>query len=282
MPMASRSFQSLGPRGFHRVAYTEWGKVADAPVVLCVHGLTRNGRDFDELGAALSDRWRVFCPDIVGRGESARLSVREDYNYNVYARDMAAMIARTGADEVDWVGTSMGGIIGMMLAAVPGSPIRRLVLNDIGPRVDEAGLRRIDGYAGGNPVFPDFEAAFAAVRTVAASFGPMTEEQWRKFARVALRELEDGTWGMNYDPEIVWQMKQEPLRTIELWHLWDAIRCPVLVLRGAESDLLSARTVEEMRGRGPGCEEVVIEGVGHTPALMDDHQIGVIREFLDR
>lgn len=280
MPMASRSFQSLGPHGFHRIAYTEWSEKPEAPVMICVHGLTRNGRDFDTLAAALSEGWRIVCPDVVGRGESEYLTVKEDYNYAVYANDMAALIARSGADSVDWVGTSMGGIIGMMLAAMPGSPIRRLVLNDIGARIDEEGLKRIGGYAGGDPSFPDFDTGYRAIRDIAAAFGPMTEEQWRQFAAVVLKERPDGTWGMNYDPAIAWQMKLEPLRTIEMWHLWDAIRCPVMVLRGAESDLLSAATVEEMRTRGPGCEEVVIEGVGHTPALMDDHQVGAIRDFL--
>src|SRR5688572_7734326 len=127
MAMGSRSFLGLGPHGFHRVAYSEWGDPGNPRVLVCVHGLTRNGRDFDDIAEALSDRWRVLCPDVVGRGRSDRLAVKEDYSFPQYCADMGALIARSGAEQVDWVGTSMGGIVGMMLAAQPQSPIRRMV-----------------------------------------------------------------------------------------------------------------------------------------------------------
>ncbi|MFN4089315.1 MAG: alpha/beta fold hydrolase [Alphaproteobacteria bacterium] len=278
--MRSRSFRSLGPAGFHKVAYTEWGDPANPRVLVCVHGLSRNGRDFDELASALSDLYRVVCPDVVGRGESDYLPVKEHYDYKTYCADMAALVAATGAEEVDWVGTSMGGLIGMMLAALPHAPIRRMVLNDIGPVVAVEGLRRIAGYVGRDPRFPDFETAYAAIRGIATGFGPMSEQQWRRFVEVQLRREADGTYRLNYDPGIAWSLAQAPDADIDLWQLWDAIRAPVFVLRGALSDLLRPETVAEMRRRGPACEAIEIDGVGHTPALVDAPQIEAVRRFL--
>ena len=280
MTMASRSFHSLGPQGFHRIAYTEWGDPANGRVLLCVHGLTRTGRDFDAIAAALADEWRVICPDIVGRGASDRLPDARGYDYGVYCADMAALIARSGAETVDWLGTSMGGIIGMMLAAQPNAPIRRLVLNDIGPVIATAGLERIASYVGRDPLFRSFDEAYQAIRGISAAFGPMTEEDWRRFVEASLVAQPGGGFRLNYDPQIAWPFREQPVREIQLWELWDAIRCPVLVLRGAESDLLRAETLEEMRRRGPGCEAVEIAGVGHCPALMDSHQIETVRRFL--
>lgn len=280
MTMRSRSFRSLGPEGFHRIAYTEWGDPANRRVVVCVHGLSRNGRDFDELAAALSDGWRVVCPDIVGRGESDWLETKTNYDYGLYCNDMAAMIAATGADEVDWVGTSMGGIIGMMLAAMPNTPIRRLVLNDIGPVVAVEGLRRIAGYVGRDVRFPDFDAAYSTIRAVATGFGPMTEAQWRRFVEVQLRPEPDGSYRFNYDPAIAWSLAEAPAVDVTLWNVWDAIRAPVFVLRGQISDLLRADTLDEMKRRGPPCEAIEVEGIGHTPALVDNMQIEAVRQFL--
>jgi pimeloyl-ACP methyl ester carboxylesterase len=281
MAMASRSFLGLGPHGFHRVAYSEWGDPANPRVLVCVHGLTCNGRDFDDLAEALSDRWRVLCPDVVGRGRSDRLAVKEDYGFPQYCADMSALIARSGAEQVDWLGTSMGGIIGMMLASQPQSPIHRMVLNDVGAVVAAEGLRRIAGYVGTDPLFPDFEAAYRASREVNKPFGPMTEAQWRRFTENALRRQQDGGYRLDYDPNIAWSMKQADPQAIELWALWDRIRCPVLVLRGSESDLLRAGTAAEMRGRGPGCELIEVPGIGHCPALMDEMQIEAVRSFLN-
>lgn len=280
MGMRSRGFLCLGPGGFHRTACREWGDPANPRVLVCVHGLTRNSLDFEVLAEALADAYRVVAPDVVGRGESDRLAAREGYDYLTYAADMAALVAYTGAERVDWVGTSMGGIIGMMLAARPGAPIGRMVLNDIGPVIAAPGLRRIQGYAGTDPRFPDFEAAYEAIRPNTLPFGPMTEAQRRRFVEIGTRRLPDGSYGMNYDPAIAWAFKGVELEEIRMWEVWDAIRCPVLVLRGAESDLLTAETVAEMRRRGPGCEAHEVPGVGHTPALMDDEQIDVVRRFL--
>ncbi len=280
MPMRSRSFRTLGPAGFHRIAYTEWGDPGNPRVLVCVHGLSRNGRDFDEIAEALSDVYRVVCPDIVGRGESDYLTVKEFYDYKLYCADMATMMAATGAEEVDWIGTSMGGIIGMMLASLPNAPIRRMVLNDIGPVVAVEGLQRIAGYVGRDARFPDFDTAYATIRAVARGFGPMTETQWRRFVEVQLRREADGTYRLNYDPGIAWSLADAPKADIAMWELWDAIRAPVLVLRGGVSDLLRADTVAEMQRRGPRCEAIEIEGIGHTPALVDAPQIEAVRRFL--
>lgn len=280
MAMRSRSFRSLGPAGFHRVAYTEWGDPSNPRVLVCVHGLSRNGRDFDEIADALSDVYRVVCPDVVGRGESDYLPVKEQYDYKLYCADMATMIAATGAEEVDWIGTSMGGLIGMMLASLPNAPIRRMVLNDIGPVVAVEGLQRIAGYVGRDARFPDFETAYATIRAVATGFGPMTETQWRRFVEVQLKREPDGSYRLNYDPGIAWSLAEAPQADITMWELWDVIRAPVLVLRGGVSDLLRADTVAEMQRRGPHCEAIEIEGIGHTPALVDAPQIEAVRRFL--
>ena len=279
MRVRSRAFRCLGPAGFHRTHIREWGE-ADLPVLVAVHGLTRNGLDFEPLASRIAAQWRVVAPDVVGRGESDRLPVPTAYDYSTYVADMAAVIASTGADAVDWLGTSMGGIIGMMLASMPGSPIRRLVLNDVGAVVAREGLERIAGYAGSTASWPDFESAYAAIRPNTLPFGPMDDSQRRRFVETGLRRRDDGSYEPNCDPGIAWALRDVPAQDVVLWQIWNAIRCPVLVLRGAESDLLRCETVEEMQARGPGCDVHEVPGVGHTPALMDDETTRVIARFL--
>lgn len=277
--MRTGQVRSLNPSGFHRIAYVEWGAAAAARTVLCVHGLTRNGRDFDRLGARLAETARVVCPDVAGRGRSDRLPAAEHYGYPQYLLDMTVLLARTGAETVDWVGTSMGGLIGMMLAARANAPIRRLVLNDIGPFVPRAALERLAGYVGKDPRFDSLAALEAYLRRVHAPFGPLDDAGWRHLAEHGYRRLADGRFALAYDPAIG-QAFAGPLADIDLWAVWDAVRCPVLVLRGAESDLLTAVTAEEMRRRGPGATLVEFPGVGHAPALMAEDQIAVVAEWL--
>ena len=217
---------------------------------------------------------------MVGRGESDWLPVREDYDFEVYAAMLAQLLARLGAAAVDWVGTSMGGLLGMGIAARAGTPIRRLVLNDIGPHVALAGLERIRGYVGLDPTFASYAEAVGALRRNAGTFGPMDEAQFREWARISLRPREGGGWTTNYDPQIAWTFREHPLRDIELWETWEAIRCPVLVVRGTDSDLLLPEAVERMARTGPGCEVVEIDGVGHAPTLVSDLEIGAIDRFL--
>ncbi len=281
--MRSNSYLGLGPHGFHRLAYVEWGAPPREHVLLCVHGLTRNGRDFDFLARALAETYRVVCPDVAGRGKSAWLAKASDYGYPQYLADMTALIARLEVDAVDMVGTSMGGIIGMMLAAQPGLPVRRLVVNDVGPFIPKMALERIAAYVGQDRTFVDLEAVEAHLRDVHAPFGPLTDEQWQYLAWHSARPRDGGGFGLAYDPAIGDAFKgDEPIDDVDLWSVWDAIRCPVLVLRGAESDHLPAETAAEMRERGPRAEVVEIAGVGHAPALMADDQIALVRDWLAR
>jgi pimeloyl-ACP methyl ester carboxylesterase len=275
----SRSLACLGPHGFHRIAYVEWPGPSGAPTVVCVHGLTRNGRDFDVLAAALSRRYRVVCPDVVGRGKSAWLSHAEDYGYPLYLSDMTALIARLDVERVDWIGTSMGGLIGMMLAALAGAPIRRLVINDVGPLIAKDGLERIATYVGEDPSFADLAALEAYLRRVSASFGTLTNAQWRHLAEHGARMRPDGTLGRAYDPRIAEAFK-EVKGDVDLWPVWDRITVPTLVLRGAESDLLRPADAAAMTARGTKARVVEFAGIGHAPALMADDQIAAIEAFL--
>jgi pimeloyl-ACP methyl ester carboxylesterase len=272
------SFLGLTPGGFHRVAYTEWGGRDDAPVVVCVHGLSRNGRDFDYLAAALQSERRVACPDIVGRGRSDWLADKKHYTLPTYCADLTALLARLGGEWFDWVGTSMGGLIGIVLAAQPNSPIRRLVVNDAGPFI-ESGAAADSVLRGNGPSF-DSIAAASSTRKVLAPYGTLTDEHWAHLTRHSVRETPRGGFAFTYDPGIVVPMKIGPSEDLDLWPLWDRIRCPVLVLRGAESDVLLRKTVDEMRRRGPRTEVVEFPGVGHAPALMDPAQIEVVRRWL--
>ena len=278
--MSSGSVACPGRDGFHRMAYTAWGDGEAASNLLCVHGLTRNGRDFDALAAELSKSRRVVCPDVVGRGGSDWLPDPGQYQTPQYVADMAVLIARMDVRWVDWIGTSMGGLIGMALAAMPKSPVRRLVLNDVGPFVPKAALRRIAGYCGKAPPFDDLDAAEAYLRDVHAPFGKLTDDQWRHLAAHGVREA-DGGLALAYDPGIAQPLAApDALADIDLWPVWDAIRCPVLVLRGESSDLLSEATAAEMAARGPQATVVEIAGCGHAPALMDEEQIAVIEDWL--
>lgn len=280
MSMTSRRLSCLGPHGFHRVTYYEWDGPAGAPTVLCVHGLTRNGRDFDGLAEALSAHFRVVCPDVVGRGKSDWLVLGEDYTYPLYVADMAALVARLGVEELAWVGTSMGGLIGMLTAASPGNLIKRLVVNDIGPLIAKEGLARIGEYVGKDPSFPDLDALEKYIRGVSASFGNLTDAQWRHMATHQARRKPDGTLGLGYDPKIGDAFRAGPLNDVDLWPQWDSIACPTLVLRGAESDLLRPADAKAMTERGPKARLVEFPGIGHAPALWAEDQIAAIRDFL--
>jgi pimeloyl-ACP methyl ester carboxylesterase len=274
-----RDMPALGPHGFHRVNYYEWGDPANPRVAICVHGLTRNGRDFDVIARALSSDYRVLCPDIPGRGKSEWLTHKEDYAYPVYCAAMATLIARSGADTVDWIGTSMGGLIGMLLAAQPNSPIRKLVMNDVGPFIPKASLERLATYVGKPVSYESFEALEQYIRTVSATFGPLTDAQWRHLTETTARQKDDSRWGTNYDPAIAEPFTGK-IADVVLWPFWDLVRCPTLLLRGKESDLLLTETAREMSTRGPKAKIVEFPGIGHAPMLMEPSQIAVVREFL--
>ena len=263
------------------MAYLEWGDPRNRDVLICVHGLTRSARDFDEVARSLCDHYRVVCPDVAGRGDSDRLADPMLYIVPQYAADMVTLIARLDVESVDWVGTSMGGLIGMALASLPGNPVRKLVLNDAGPVVSHASLERIGSYIGLTPTFPTFDDAVKYVRTISAPFGPHSEAQWRFLAENWVRKDKDGVWRPHYDPHIAVPFRVTmPEGDLELWNVYDAIRCPTLVLRGALSDLLQKKTVQEMTRRGPKAKLVEFAGIGHAPTLLNPDQIKPIRDFL--
>lgn len=276
----THNYASLSPHGFHRVTYYEWGAVDNDNVVVCVHGLARNGRDFDVLAERLSARHRVLCVDMPGRGNSQWLRDANDYTFPTYLTTLTALIARSGAATIDYVGTSMGGLLGMALAAQPDTPIRRMVVNDVGPVLEAAALARIGTYIGLDPTFASLAEGEAYIRTVSAPFGPLTPAQWLHVATTNLRQRTDGRFGLAYDPGIA-----VPFRTQEappdLWPLWDAIRCPTLVTRGELSDLLSAATAKAMTERGPHAALATFAGIGHAPMLMSDDQVDAVQQFLD-
>ena len=282
--MKSDHVLCLSSKGFHRMHYVEWGEPDAQRLAICVHGLTRNCRDFDFLAQALLPEFRVICPDVAGRGRSDWLPAKEDYASPQYCADMTALIARVTAGgrrrRIHWVGTSMGGILGMLLASRPNSPIERLVLNDVGAVIPKAAQERIGTYVGRDPRFRSLDELEAMVRMVSASFGPLTDEQWRHLTVHGATQHEDGTWGFRYDPGIAIPFRKQPLADVDLWQYWDAITCPTLLLRGAQSDLLLTETAAAMTARGPRPRLAEFEGVGHAPMLMGDGQIKVVRDFL--
>ena len=275
-----RTLPVLLPQGFVDLAYAQWGP-RDGRVVVCAHGLTRNARDFDVLARALAATGRrVVAVDFPGRGRSSWLAGPAQYGFPVYLGALAALIARLDADAIDWVGTSMGGLAGMMLAAQTRSPLARLVVNDVGPFIPRAALERIGSYVGNSPRFASLAEVEAHLRRVAAPFGPLSDAQWRHLAEhSAVREGD--AWRLHHDPAIGEAFKAAPPADIDLWPVWDAIAQPVLVVRGAESDLLLRETAAEMARRGPRQVELVeFAGCGHAPALMAEDQVEAILRFL--
>ena len=269
------------PSGLHRLSYLEWGDRRNPRVLVCVHGLTRCARDFDPLAAALADRYRVVCPDMPGRGDSDWLKNPMDYATSTYINSVATLIARLDVAAVDWVGTSMGGLIGMALASLEKAPVRRMVLNEAGPVVTGVSLNRIGTYVGKAPPFATFEAAVQYIRTVSVFFGPHTDKEWRFLTEHYVRPQPDGTFRAHYDPAIAVPFNaNEPNKDLELWPVWEAVSCPTIVIRGGLSDLLTRETVERMKTTGPRAQAVEFRGIGHAPTLIKADQIKVVRDFL--
>jgi pimeloyl-ACP methyl ester carboxylesterase len=282
----------LDSRGLHRMAYWEWGDAANPRVLVCVHGLARQGRDFDTLARAMAGDYRVVCPDIVGRGCSERLVEPMAYGFATYVADMITLLARMGTEQVDWVGTSMGGVIGMMLASLRDrggrSLINRLVLNDTGPRYEQKFVDRLKSYLGQPVHWRSLDEAADALWVISQGFGPHTREQWLALTRPMLvphtSELGDG-FTLHYDPAIAM-----PIRAMTaemgaagealLWQAYDHIVAPTLLLRGETSDLLLAETAQAMLTRGPRPRLHQFAGVGHAPTLQQPDQVAVVRDFL--
>lgn len=277
---ARRAFTAETEGGSLTLSYLDWGESENPNVVVCAHGLTRNAHDFDFLARTLANDFRVVCPDTAGRGESSWLPDPVNYGYATYVAHAHALAEHLGAQRLSWVGTSMGGLIGIMMAAAAPDLIRRLVLNDIGPRVARQGLLRLAGYVGDDRRFPDLAAAEAYLREVLAPFGQLAEVHWRHLASHSVRSMASGELMLAYDPAIAEPFREIPDNDVELWEVWDEVVCPVLLLRGAESDILTAATADEMTRRGPGAQLVTFPEIGHCPMLMDSGQISLVRDWL--
>lgn len=279
--VSRKTVPCLRPEGFRQMAYREWRGDGgeDCPVLVCVHGLTRNAADFDPLAESLSSEYRVLCPDVLGRGDSEWLAMPAGYAYDGYVSDMAALIARSGAAEVDWIGTSMGGLIGLFLAASHNTPIRRLVLNDVGPVIGADFIRFLKTYVGTDPRFATLEEAERFFRFAHAGFGALTDPQWAALTRESVRPVETGGFRLAYDPALAVPLQALPEQDVDLWAVWDAARVPTLVLRGAESPLLDRDMLARMAER-PGVTVAEVPGCGHAPALMDPAQIALVRDWL--
>lgn len=271
----------VSPSGLHRMAYTEWGDAGNPRVLICLHGLARNGRDFDDVARATAGDYRVVCPDLVGRGKSGRLADPAAYRPEQYVSDMLVLLARLDVESVDWLGTSLGGVIGLVLASLHDTPIRRLLLNDVGPEIHPAAMRRIADYLGRAPSFANIDEAEKYVRLVGAPFGNLTDAQWRRLTETNLRALPGGRFEMLYDPGIAAPFRDSAAEEVDLWRYYDRIRCPTLVLRGAQSDLLTVETAQAMTQRGPRARVIEIADVGHAPVLMDEAQIQMVRDFFN-
>lgn len=280
----------------HRMAYWEWnatGHPAHPHVVVCVHGLSRQGRDFDTLARTLSPHARIVCPDVVGRGRSDWLADPMGYQISQYVADMVAMLAQLHQQgpitSLDWVGTSMGGLIGMAVAGQPGvplpAPVRRLVLNDVGPVIEWEALQRIGLYLGQLTRFESVQQAADAMWAVSTTFGPHTPAQWLELSRPMVRALPDGGVTLHYDPAIAVPfaaLTREAAVAGEaaLWQLYDHITARTLLLRGAQSDLLARATSQAMAERGPKAHVIEFEGVGHAPTLVAPDQVAAVKDFL--
>ncbi|WGS48757.1 alpha/beta hydrolase [Paraburkholderia sp. D15] len=278
-----RYVQCASAAGLHRIAYTEWGDPANPRVLVCVHGLTRSGRDFDRLAAQFAGTYRVVCPDVAGRGLSSWLANPNFYSVPQYVADMVTLIARLNVETVDWFGTSMGGLIGMALAGLPDTPIRKLLLNDVGPHLEPVAVKRIGDYLGKPVRFDTLQQGVDYAASLAQSFGPLSADDWREINTPLLHE-QDGAWLLRYDPRIAVPFaaiteEAAKLGEAALWHSLASFQGPVLVVRGEQSDLLSRETVAKMVETGRAVSSVEIAGVGHAPAFLSPDQIDVARQF---
>lgn len=269
------------PIGGHEIHLTEWGDPAAPPIILW-HGLARVGRDFDTLAAQLAPGYRVICPDTIGRGLSSwSPNPEQDYTIPTYCGHAVEIMDRLGLERVRWVGTSMGGIIGMALAgtAATAGRIERLVINDIGPEIAAEAIDRIKAYVLMVPEYDSMERFEAFLRLAYAPFGQLTDAEWRRMAETSVRRRDNGTYSAHYDPKVM-QVFAAGAGAVEMWELYDAIACPTLALRGESSDLLSPQVAEAMTKRGPKPQLVTVAGCGHAPMLNTVEQIAVLKGFL--
>lgn len=275
-----KSFQATHPGGTHKIIYSEFPGNPERTII-CMHGLSRNGQDFDWLAQSLAlDGYRVICPDMAGRHRSERFHDSVHYNYPQYISDIQQLLAEIGATSVDWIGTSMGGLLGMMMAGLPFTPIKRMVINDVGPFIPAEALIRIKDYVGMNPYYRDWDSFAASFRKRFQSFGLKNDAEWDFMMRISSERDEQGRYRMNYDPNIVAGLQESGMiGDLDWWPLWHMIGQPLLLLRGGASDVLSQDTLDRMM-IGKRASSVVFANVGHAPALLSADQISVIRTWL--
>jgi pimeloyl-ACP methyl ester carboxylesterase len=267
--------------GYHRVHYVEWGARDADRTILCVHGYSGNGRDFDPLARELARDARVVCVDVAGRGRSDWLPSALEYQFPQFLADIEQLIQRLEVERVDWIGTSMGGLLGMLAAAQPKSRVRRLVMNDVGAFVPLAGLREIAGRLAAPERFASLKAVEAHLRETRSEWGEITDAQFRDLARHHARRLPEGGYRLHYDPKIGRILEPAPfVDGLHFWDAWQRIECPVLVIRGEHSSILPASVAEAMLETRPDAELVEVPGAGHAPALMSAGEIERIRNFL--
>ncbi|GGK78993.1 alpha/beta fold hydrolase [Amphritea balenae] len=277
--MRTSSVKALNPQGFHKVVYHEWGSADNDRVLVCVHGLARNSRDFDDLALALSRDYRVICPDIVGRGESDWLPQGVNYDLPRYMSDMVTLLARLNVEQVDWVGTSMGGLIGICLAALPGSPIRSLVLNDIGTHVSKESLQRIVQYLGDHR-FASLAELEQYMRNTYTAYAGLSDKQWQHLVQSGHRKISDTEYGLHYDPRLVDATREAQHQDVDLEPFWNMIQCPQMLIWGQDSDVLTEETVARMRQQRPDMDLYQIPGMSHAPSLMEEDQIKAVQLWL--
>jgi len=278
--MITKYIKSISSTGLHKIAYSEWGDSNNPNVLICSHGLTRNKHDFDTLANSLAADYRVLCYDFPGRGESDWLSNKMDYDYQQYTVDALMLIAVSGVAQVDWLGTSMGGIQGIILAALKGSPIRKLILNDVGPFIPKEALALIADYVGQQGQFDSLQGLEKYLRLTHAGMGNLSDEQWQQLALNGHRTLDNGKLTLSYDPEISKAFIANASEGINLWSIWQAIQQKTLLIHGAKSALLDKTTVDKMTTTGPCADLITVSNAGHAPALMNEQDISAVKQWL--
>ncbi len=277
-------FLGLNPQGFHRLFYQEWGEKNSADTLICVHGLTRNSRDFSFLAEQLQHQYRVICPDVVGRGKSDWLNDKNSYQFAQYLADISVLIGRLEVNVIDWLGTSMGGLLGIFLASLPNTPIRKLIINDVGPFVPREALIEISQYAGNDLHFETFEEVVNYFKQLYVAWGDIPEQGWVHMATHSSSKLADGNFSLAYDQGFMASMKQHPeaITDFDIWPVFEKIQCPVLVLHGLNSKVLSNEVAQQMKLRGKNVELVDFPGIGHAPHLMTAEHISIVRNWLQK
>jgi pimeloyl-ACP methyl ester carboxylesterase len=274
-------FWGLNPQGFHKISYLEWGDESNPEVLICVHGLTRNAHDFDYLARKVQKKYRIACPDLIGHGKSDYIGHSEAYTFTQYMNDMVSFLSRINAKKIHWLGTSIGGIVGMMLAAQPGSPIKSLILNDVGMIVPSMSLHRVGTYARNNKGFASFDAAKSYFQTVLAPNGILGEQKWNHVTKHGTYIDEKGELYLAYDPTIGQIFVNQAVPTLHLETYWQGIKCPILVLRGEYSDFLPPEIIRKMLYFQPNAKIITIPDCGHAPSLMEPQQIQYVEDWLE-